>query len=89
MTSAEKNFPKTTEKLVKGQENNNFSVLNLYSSLKTPIVIIGIEKIHIKNKELKNPLTSAIPIFTLFKKNNSPDIEKNMLKKIYPTGFKK
>ena len=37
-------FPTTIEKILTGLENNNRSVLNLYSSLKSPIVKIGIEK---------------------------------------------
>ncbi len=83
------NLPNTIEKLVMGDEYNKTSVLNLYSSLMIPIVSTGMEKIMVKNNELKNPLTSAIPACSMLKKNKIPEIAKNMLKKTYPTGFKK
>ena len=82
-------LPMTTEKLVIGDENNKTSVLNLYSSLRIPMVSTGIEKIMVKNNELKKPLTSAIPVWIILKKNKIPEIAENMLKKTYPTGFKK
>lgn len=86
---AAKYFPKTMETLPTGQENKSLSVYSLYSSLKSPIVKIGVEKIIVKKSELKKPLTSAKPTLKTFKKNIIPDIAKNMLRKTNPTGFKK
>ena len=79
---AAKYFPKTIEKSPTKPVNKSLSVFNLNSSLKSPIVRTGVEKIIIKKSEPKNPLKSKISVLTMFKKNKSPAIEKNKVKKI-------
>ena len=79
---AAKYFPKTIEMLLTGAENKSLSVQSRYSSLKSPIVKIGVEKIIVKKSELKNPLTSAKPTLITFKKNITPEIKDRSLGKL-------